>query len=139
MKKILAPISVILILIISCGIFFLTQNKSTGTPTNVSPIDGNGNRDVVQYAIDMDNFSFTPNFMRAEPGKDFKIKLTSKNGSHRFVIDKLNFDSGIIVAGESKTVTISIPSNAKGEYEFHCAIGNHKDMGMTGKLQIGII
>jgi len=139
MKKIIAPISIILILIIGCGIFFLIQNKFTNTPTNLSPIDGNGNRDVVQYAIDMDNFNFTPNFMRAEPGKDFKIQLNSKNGSHRLIIDGLNYDSGIIPEGQTKIVTISIPANAKGEYEFHCGVGNHKDMGMIGKLQIDTI
>lgn len=134
MKKILIPIvSVVILAVAAVGYFLINKNQPT---TNLSPTDGNGNKDVVQYAIEMDNYSFSPNLIQAQPGKDLKIKLTSKNGGHKLVIDKLGFDSGIIPSGESKIVSISIPVNASGEYDFYCGVSNHKDMGMVGKLKI---
>lgn len=137
MKKVIVPVIVICVLAI--GIIGFLQFNKNQSATSLSPTNSNGNIDVVQYAIDMDNYSFSPNILKAEPGKNLKIKLTSKNNAHRLVTDKLNFDSGIISAGESKTVTISIPSSANGEYEFYCGVSNHKIMGMVGKLQVGNI
>ena len=136
MNKHIVPILGFITVLLCAGVMIWIQVTLAIPVTNRSQVDKNGNRDVVQYVIDMDNFSFTPSFMRADPGKDFKIQLNSKNGSHRLIIDGLNYDSGIISEGQTKIVTISIPANAKGEYEFHCGVGNHKDMGMMGKLQI---
>jgi plastocyanin len=137
MKKILVPIIIILIVAV-VGLVFL-QTSKTQSNTNLSPTDGNGNKDVVQYAIDMDNYNFSPKLMKTQPGTSLKVKITNKIGVHSLKIDKLNFDSGMLSAGESKIVTIQIPSDASGDYEFYCGVIGHKALGMIGKLQVSSI
>ena len=136
MKKYLIIIIPVTIIIL-CILIFLIAFKKANNLYSASTTDISGNNDVVQYAIDMDNYSFVPNLMKAQSGKDLKIKLISKNGNHSLKIDKLNFDSGIISNGNSKIITIHIPSNLTGNYEFYCGVNNHKEMGMIGTLQVG--
>ena len=111
------------------GIF--KNNTSSMSTTN-----DNGNKDIVSYAIDMNNYSFSPNLIAAEPGETLKVKITSHNGNHDLKIDAFKFDSGVLENGQSKIFEIKVPIDAKGEYEFYCSIGNHKAMGMVGKFQI---
>ena len=135
MKKIYI-ILIPIILLIVCILIFTIFSKNKNDIYSTSITDINGNKDIVQYAIDMNNYSFSPSLIIAQPGKDLKIKITNKNGIHNFKIDKFNFDSGNLSAGESKIFIISIPSDASGLYEFYCSVGNHKEMGMIGKLEV---
>lgn len=139
MKKIIIPILIIAIIIGITALYINNKQNSVTSTTNLSPIDSSGNKDVVQYAIDMDNYSFSPNIIKAQPGTDLRIKITNKNGIHNLKIDKLNYESEMFYSGDSKIITIKIPSDASGEYEFYCGFSNHKAMGMTGKLQVGNI
>jgi plastocyanin len=133
MKKIHILITIFLVAIIVSVAAFSQINKAR--KTNSSPTDSTGNREVVDYTIEMDNFKFSPNVIKAEPGQTIKVKLKSINGSHDFEAPGLNVKSNTLSTGKEQSITISIPADADGKmYEFYCTF--HKDMGMTGTIQV---
>jgi len=88
--------------------------------------------------LNLNNFSFSPNLIAGEPGETIKIKVTSKNGDHDFVIDELGVRSSILASGEEQVLVVTIPANAVSgtTYEFYCSISNHRAMGMVGTLRV---
>lgn len=90
----------------------------------------------VDYTLDMENFSFTPNVMEAKAGDTLMVKIVNVGGFHDFVIDELNVHSSDLSEGEEEIVEVTIPADATGEYEFYCSIGNHRAQGMFGTLMI---
>lgn len=93
--------------------------------------------DAVDYTVDMQNYSFTPNMLEGKPGQTLKVKLVNVSGFHDFVIDELNVNSGRTQEGDSVVVEIPIPEDAAGKtYAFYCSVGNHRAMGMEGTLKV---
>ena len=90
----------------------------------------------VDYTLDLQNFSYTPNVMQGKAGETLKVKIVNVGGFHDFVIDELGVASKQIAEGESEIVEITIPADATGEYEFYCSVGNHRAQGMVGILMI---
>ena len=122
-----------LVLVLVCGFILLS---STQTPTQTSPTNSDGNKEVVDYTLELKSFSFSPDQMNAEPGETIKVKLKSIDMAHTFTLTELGINE-TINAGESKTVQIKIPLNAGGKtYEFHCTMPGHQQSGMTGKLNV---
>lgn len=77
-------------------------------------------------------FYFKPSEIKVKKGETVKITLTSKEGSHDFVIDKLNVSSSRISSDNSTTVEIT--PDRTGSFQFYCSVSNHKQMGMIGTL-----
>lgn len=78
------------------------------------------------------NFSFNPNTITVKKGEKVTITFKSSGGFHDFVIDELNVKTPVIASGKDATVTFT-PTKA-GTYEYYCSVGNHRAMGMVGKL-----
>lgn len=51
---------------------------------------------------------------------------------HDFVIDELNIRTKRIAGGESDSVTFT--ADKTGAFEYYCSVGNHREMGMKGRL-----
>lgn len=103
----------------------------------MSASDLDSNMSVVDYAIDLANFSFSPSLIEVEAGQTIKVKLVNTQGTHDFVIDDLGVSTKIIATGSEEVVEIVIPADASGsEYVFYCSIGNHRALGMTGVLRV---
>ena len=106
-------------------------------PTLLSPTEEDGNAGVVNYALDLSNFKFSPKLIEAEPGQTLTIKLNVKQGAHNFIIDELGVKSSTINTGDEETITFTVPDSATpGDYEFYCGIGNHRQLGMVGTLRV---
>jgi plastocyanin len=85
----------------------------------------------------MENYTFSEKEITAKAGSTITVKLTSKDGMHDFVIDELMVKSKALADGQAQDVEIKIPADAGGKtYEFYCSIGQHRKMGMIGKLII---
>jgi plastocyanin len=80
------------------------------------------------------DFKFSTNEIKAKQGDLLTVSILNSEGTHDFVIDELNVNSGMIPTGE--TVEINIPTDKPGTYEFYCSVNNHRQMGMTGTLII---
>jgi len=62
--------------------------------------------------------------------------LTNTEGTHDFDIDELGVDTETVEVGEVLTTTFQIPADAAPgtEYAYYCSAGNHREMGMEGKI-----
>ena len=92
----------------------------------------------VDFDLDLQNFSFSPNVIQASPGDTIIVRLNVTQGFHDFVIDELEVKSSQIGQGSQEVIEITIPADTPSgtEYEFYCSIGNHHDLGMTGTLTV---
>lgn len=110
-----------------------TNTGQTNTTTSTSPINSDSNVSVVDYIIEMDEYSYSPALIQIESGETIQVKLTNKgNMLHNFVIDELNVDSGLLSSGKEKTITIT--GGSAGSYPFYCSVGNHRQLGMEGNF-----
>ncbi len=78
------------------------------------------------------NFSYSQKEIRVKAGEKVTLTLQNDEGFHDLRIDELNAATEVIKAGESETIEFT-PVEA-GEYEYYCSVGEHRAMGMAGKL-----
>ncbi len=158
MKKEVLIIIIVVIAVLSIGVYFLFMQKSPTTPTSQMPTDDNevveqvamddkkmeasdsGDKmatagatvgEVVEIEVTSEGLAFTPKEIRVKKGA--KVRLTYKNtkGSHDFVIDEFKgAKTKQIAAGESDTVEFVV--DKAGEYEFYCSVPGHRAAGMKG-------
>lgn len=80
------------------------------------------------------NFSYDQKEIKVKKGEKVAVKFVNTEGFHDFVIDELNVRTQRI--GEGKSETIIIPTDKTGTYAYYCSVGQHRKMGMEGKLTI---
>ncbi len=78
------------------------------------------------------NFSFDVKEIRVKAGDTVTVNFTNTEGTHDFVLDEFNARTPRIQGGSSAKVTFV--ASKKGTYEYYCSVGNHRAMGMVGKL-----
>jgi len=78
------------------------------------------------------NFSFSPNSITAKKGQKVTVTFKSGGGFHNFAIDEFNVKTDVV--GTGKSVDVTFTPDKTGTFEFYCAVGNHRAMGMVGKL-----
>lgn len=101
-----------------------------------TPVSDAGEQDT-NYTIDMFNFGFSIEQIKAAPGDTITVELTNSGGTHDFVIDELNVQSDTINTGGNAVVTFTIPPDAAGKtFDYYCSIMNHRAQGMVGQLVI---
>lgn len=114
-----------------------TQATNEVSPT-VQPTKTTGASNAAQISNESPiqvaggNFFFKPNEIRVKKGQKVAITFTSNEGSHNFVIDEFNVTTPIIDSG--KTADITFTPDKTGTFAFYCSVGNHRAMGMEGKL-----
>jgi plastocyanin len=90
--------------------------------------------ELVNITVEGNNYSFNPKELKVKKGDTVKLTLTSVGGFHDFVIDEFNVASKRLNDGESDTV--EFVANIAGDFEYFCSVGNHRQMGMVGKLTV---
>lgn len=104
--------------------------------TNTDSATTNTTVATLSLAMTEKEYSFSPSSFSAKPGQ--KVEITLKNSGsmeHDFRITELGVNSGLIGAGETKTVTFTVPTTQKS-YEYFCSLSNHRAMGMKGTLTV---
>jgi plastocyanin len=137
MKKVALALSVMVFSLILAGCTTSTSSvQPSDTPAETQPaVEAVATDEVIN--VEMANYRFNPNVIRAKAGTTLKLNITDTQGSHDFVIDELNVDSGVFQTGESKEIMIEIPAGDAGKtFEFYCSVMNHRQMGMVGQLII---
>ncbi len=137
MKKIL---TIALISLAIVAVFFVFQQskvvknevKTESTSANPTP----QTQVVADKIIEVKglNFSFDLKEIKVKKGEKVAVKFVNTEGFHDFVIDELNVRTQKM--SEGKTETVLIPTDKTGTYAFYCSVGQHKKMGMEGKLII---
>lgn len=88
--------------------------------------------EVRTFTLDATNFKFSVNEIKVKKGEKVKIVLNIKEGMHDWVLDELNAKTKRGNSGE--TVETEFTADKTGSFEYYCSVGNHRAMGMVGKL-----
>lgn len=78
-------------------------------------------------------FGFSPEEIKVKKGD--KVRVVFKNTgkmTHNFVVDEFGVSTQIIAGGAQDTV--EFVADTAGTFEFYCSVGNHRALGMVGKL-----
>ncbi len=84
------------------------------------------------FTVDAKNFSFSPTEIKVKKGDMVKVTLNVKEGLHDWVVDE--FNARTKQTAEGKTDTVEFTASKTGTFEYYCSIGQHRKMGMVGKL-----
>ncbi|MGQ0762671.1 MAG: cupredoxin domain-containing protein [Acidobacteriota bacterium] len=122
-----ASLAICLSLFAACG----SPQGDGATEASSKPADQGGGQRV---EISASKYEFKPRELKLKAGQPIRVVLTSTGGTHSFHVDALNVHSA--EAGEGKTISLEFTADRPGTYEFYCAHGDHKDKGMTGRLEI---
>lgn len=87
---------------------------------------------VRTVAVTSKPFAFTPTEIRVKQGERVKIALTNESGTHDWVIDEFSARTDILQPGQTDEVEFT--ATKAGTFEYYCSVGNHRQMGMKGKL-----
>ena len=113
-----------------------TDSLSTSTATNTLPVATTtvSVAPVKEIAVASKGFAFTPSTITVKKGDQVKITYTNGGGTHNFQIDGYNVGTKVIQGGQSDSV--SFTADKAGTFEYFCSVGNHRAMGMKGKLVV---
>jgi nitrite reductase (NO-forming) len=89
---------------------------------------------VKEFTMDASNFKYSVKNIEVNQGDRVKIKITNVEGTHDFVLDELNVDSGLLPRNQEQT--IEFVADKKGSYEYYCSVGKHRELGMWGTITI---
>jgi nitrite reductase (NO-forming) len=78
------------------------------------------------------NFAFAPATLTVNRGDRVRIVFVNNQGLHDWVLDEFNVRTPQINTGQQAEV--SFVADRTGIFEYYCSIGNHRAMGMVGKL-----
>lgn len=111
----------------------MMKKEQTSAGTSATPSgQAMSDKSVKSFSVSGQNFSFSPSEIRVKKGDSVKVTFTSTSGMHDFVIDAYNVKTSILKNGQSETVTFV--ADKAGTFEYYCGVGNHRAMGMVGKL-----
>lgn len=86
------------------------------------------------FTIEGSSFKFVPNVIKVKKGDNVTITFKNIGGTHDFVIDE--FDVKTSQIGDSEEEDVEFVAEKVGTFEFYCSVGNHRQMGMVGKLVV---
>ncbi len=151
MKK--APIIIFLILIVIAVWFLMGKNKSEAPMVdqsqNVSqknPVDTKPASNPVvkvppttttavkEFTVTGKNFSFDPSIITVKKGDKVKITFNNTQGFHNFVIDEFGVATKQVQSPD--TEVLEFIADKVGSFEYYCAVGSHRAMGMKGTLKV---
>ncbi|OGG22115.1 hypothetical protein A3D03_02005 [Candidatus Gottesmanbacteria bacterium RIFCSPHIGHO2_02_FULL_40_13] len=146
--------AVIVLVVIGGGYYFMSANKKTGEPAVIErtaneeitePSTQNGTdtlttdktaskvaENIKTIEMEGGSFYFKPDKITVKEGDRIKILLKSVDKVHNLYLDEFKVKSSDVKTGE--TTSIEFTAGKKGSYEYYCAIGQHRQMGMVGTL-----
>ena len=89
---------------------------------------------VVEINLDARNFSYSQTELRVQQGDRVKVTINVVQGFHDWVVDE--FNARTAQTGEGKTASVEFVADKTGTFEYYCSVGQHRQMGMKGKLVV---
>ena len=106
-----------------------TESQSQSSTTNTSSASA-----VKEFTVTGQNFSFSPSMITVKKGDRVKITFQNTSGFHNFVIDE--FGVATPTKKSPDTEVIEFTADKIGSFQYYCAVGSHKAMGMWGTLKV---
>lgn len=107
----------------------VTQEEAPPAPPTVTEGEA---REII---VEGDEYMFSPKAIALTAGET--VKITFKNMGklpHNFVITELGVTTATIAGGQTDSVTVT--ADKSGMYSFFCSVGNHRQLGMEGKVEV---
>jgi len=129
-------------LLISVGMTIVhAAEPSQSGPPVVIPVAADG---VQRATVTLDSYSYSPNHLIVEAGKQVELTLTSVTTiiPHNFIIKdpagSLSVEQDV---SAGKTVTITFAPTQPGTFPIYCdkrlwPLPSHRDKGMEGKMEV---
>lgn len=91
--------------------------------------------EVREISVEGEEFGFSPSGITVSEGETVRVTFTNVGTfPHNFVIDELGVATETIQPGETDTVEFT--ANESGTFAFYCSVGNHREQGMEGDLEV---
>ena len=94
--------------------------------------------EVNEISISLNEFSFTPSSIQIKEGEN--VRLVVRNTGqfpHDLVIEGLALNTPLLNPGESAVLDFGV--SLTGSYTFYCSVGDHRERGMEGILQVWVL
>lgn len=136
-------IIIVVLIVLAVGAWFIFGNgKKAEAPvvkTPVSeevPVKGEAGNvaSVKEFTVTGKNFSFAPALITVKKGDKIKITFNNVNGFHNFVINEYGVATKQVQAPD--TEVLEFTADKIGSFEYYCAVGSHRSMGMKGTLVV---
>ncbi len=154
MKSLPIIAGIIVLLLIAGGTYFLVKGSPVSTPqpspetaieqasssgtesmgSSMPSSDSGSMAETKEVTISSSNFKYTPSLINVNKGDKVKITLKNNGGMHDLFIDSYDVKTKVIESGQEDS--IEFIADKAGTFDFWCTIGNHKAMGMVGKLVV---
>ncbi|HLC31158.1 MAG TPA: plastocyanin/azurin family copper-binding protein [Candidatus Nanoarchaeia archaeon] len=126
--------SIILVLAILAGIYFISNNAPSVTGKVIAD---NPETNLKTFIVDSSHLRFFINGIenpdiKVKKGDKIRIEFTSSEGFHDWKLDEFNAATAKINAGGSSSVEFI--ADKTGTFEYYCSVGQHRANGMKGKL-----
>lgn len=117
-----------------------TTNSASGTQKTGMESSDSGDAmkaegNVVEVAVTGSPFKFDPATITVKKGDTVRVKFANIAGMHDWVIDEFNARTKVLTEVDA-TETIEFVAGIAGSFEYYCSVGNHRAMGMKGKLVV---
>lgn len=89
---------------------------------------------TVSFNVKAVNFEFDTKELSVNEGDTVTINFESTSGFHDWKLDEFNAATKQVNPGTPTSVTFV--ADKAGVYEYYCSVGNHRAMGMVGKLTV---
>lgn len=88
--------------------------------------------EVKQFTVQAMNFGYDVKEIKVKKGDTVKIHFVNKEGFHDLRLDEFSIATSKINGGQVEDV--SFTASKTGTFEYYCSVGQHRAMGMVGKL-----
>lgn len=90
--------------------------------------------EAVEVDVTGTNYKFDPATITVKKGDTVKINFTAQgNMPHDFTIDEFNVATKQLT---NASETVQFVADKAGTFEYYCSVGNHRALGMVGKLVV---
>lgn len=118
---------VILLLVLSACSLTRTPERTGALEVNVVEPGT-----IKEYIIHGSSFKLDPPEIRVNEGETVRIIYVSDDIGHNLVIDEFNVRTNVISGGTSETLQFT--ADKKGTFDMYCSVGQHRGLGMEGKI-----
>lgn len=105
-------------------------------PAPITNNDGGDDQNNIQplktFSIAGENFKFSLSEIRVKKGDRVRINFNSASGFHDWKVDEFKAATKQLNTGQSDSIEFT--ANTSGTFEYYCSVGQHRAMGMVGKL-----
>jgi len=106
----------------------MTDESSVPSPSPIIALK------IKSFTVLGSPFQFDVKEIRVKQGDTVRITFTNTEGFHDWVVDGFNARTKQLQAGQSETITFT--ADKTGTFEYYCSVGNHRELGMVGRLVV---